>query len=70
MSTLLSTKPGDRFKQGESGGTYEFVCHALLEANCDPVVVYRSVSHGDYWVRPAKEFFDGRFIRVSEDTAP
>lgn len=33
----------------------------LLSVDMEPVVVYYSVKDGSVWVRPQKEFEDGRF---------
>lgn len=45
------------------GGRYRIQEIAINEADMTPVVVYRAI-HGKSvapWVRPATEFFDGRF---------
>ena len=43
------------------GGLYRVIARGLLERDLTPVVVYRALSDGTYWVRPAEEFDDGRF---------
>lgn len=44
----------------KTGHRYEIVTFALIEATLEPSVVYRS-EKDQVWVRPAHEFFDGRF---------
>ena len=39
---------------------YEIITFALIEATLEPSVVYRS-EKGQVWIRPAEQFFDGRF---------
>ena len=45
----------------KTGKRYRIVTLAVAEETIQPVVVYRSVETGAVWVRPAAEFFDGRF---------
>jgi hypothetical protein len=45
----------------KTGGIYKFLYHAQIEATLDTVVVYESMATRTIWVRPTKEFFDGRF---------
>ena len=40
---------------------YLFLCEATIEATGESVVVYRGLDTGETWVRPSKEFYDGRF---------
>ena len=42
------------------GGLYRLVAHGLLEADRSDVVIYDD-AEGATWVRPAEEFYDGRF---------
>ena len=44
----------------KTGHRYEIVTFALIEATLEPSVVYRS-EKGQVWIRPAEQFFDGRF---------
>lgn len=44
----------------KTGHRYEIMTFALIEATLEPSVVYRS-EKGQVWIRPAHEFFDGRF---------
>lgn len=39
------------------GGDYEFIALAYIEATLEPVVVYRSLTSGETFTRPAAEFF-------------
>lgn len=47
------------------GTLYRVLHRAALEANADSVIVYESFQ-GDVWVRPTREFLDGRFTPLSE----
>lgn len=50
----------------KSGGLYEVLGPALIEATLADVTVYRSLQEdGKVWVRPAAEMLDGRFELVS-----
>lgn len=44
----------------KTGHRYEIVTFALIEATLETSVVYHS-EKGQVWIRPAEEFFDGRF---------
>lgn len=47
----------------KSGGKYDLLYHGLMEGDLSPVVIYTSLDKdGPVWVRPAEEFFDGRFV--------
>lgn len=48
----------------KSGERYQILHHGLLEENLQPVVIYQA-EDGPVWVRPASEFFDGRFVNGS-----
>lgn len=58
------------------GGEYEVVCIGRLEGDeTKEMVVYKSVEHGDVWIRPVAEFlqqittdrYNGpRFIALSD----
>lgn len=45
----------------KSGGHYSIVIVGAMESTLRPMVVYRSLSTDSIWIRPAAEFFDGRF---------
>ena len=54
------------YKHVKTEGLYYTITEATLETTGELVVVYRSISDGHDWVRPADEFFDGRFVRLEE----
>lgn len=39
------------------GGVYEHVCHATLESDLTPMLVYRAAD-GSIWIRPQAVFFE------------
>ena len=51
----------------KSGGKYAVQYHVIIEATLEPAVVYykRHADPRETWVRPASEFFDGRFEKQS-----
>lgn len=56
-----------KFLHKKSGGTYWISDIAYLENNLETMVVYRSYrGDGLIWIRPASEFFDGRFELVND----
>ena len=50
-----------RFQHQKSGNHYQVLAIALKEDDLTPSVVYSCETTGQVWVRPAAEFFDGRF---------
>lgn len=52
------------WRHERTGGVYATLMTAERESDHEPMLVYRSVDDGTVWVRPAEEFFDGRFKRV------
>lgn len=57
------------YKHVKSGGLYVLeIQNALLEVNKESVVVYRSLETNQVWVRPHKEFFDGRFVEYKNES--
>lgn len=57
---------GNRFRHVKSGHLYEVLTMALREEDLSIQVVYQRVGMGSdeeppIWVRPARDFFDGRF---------
>lgn len=57
-----------RFRHLKTGGFYTLQTLAVNEADLAAVAVYTSDKTGVAWVRPAAEFFDGRFQALP--TAP
>lgn len=49
------------YKHLRTGGTYRIVMTAICEADSVEMTVYQSLDTGEVWVRPTKEFYDGRF---------
>jgi hypothetical protein len=45
----------------KTGGLYFILSYGLLESDKTPVVVYKSLSDKQVWIRPVTEFEDGRF---------
>jgi hypothetical protein len=60
----------DRYRHKVRGSTYRILFEAakassIIQALDDmTMVVYQSETDGQVWVRPAIEFFDGRFERI------
>lgn len=52
---------GRYFLHVKTGGKYELLMIAQMESDRSRVCVYQSVDNGFLWVRPEKDFFDGRF---------
>lgn len=57
---VISKKPTHQHRKS---GDYQEIRRSLLEADLTPAVVYRAKDDA-IWVRPAKEFDDGRFTRL------
>jgi len=58
---------GTIYRHKKSGNDYEFLGLALLESTTETMAIYRAIEDGLTWVRPCKEFFDGRFEFISVD---
>lgn len=52
--------------QHRNGWRYRVIARGILEANLDSVVIYDD-EKGNVWVRPAAEFFDGRFKELTDE---
>lgn len=65
----VQAEPSTKFRHVKTGGVYEVVALARMEIDQSFVIVYCNVNGGTPWVRPAGEFFDGRF-EVERDSAP
>ena len=50
------------YRHVKTGRLYRYLLQARLEGTGEDMVVYQSINTGAFWVRPASEFFDGRFI--------
>ena len=61
---------GAYYRHKKTGGTYQLLSFATIEATMTPAVVYGAKSKGEVhrWVVPVAEFCDGRFEPV--DNAP
>lgn len=62
-----------KWQHKKSGGIYEVICTALVEATLEPVIIYRKVDGqgaNTVWTRPVNEFMDGRFTPHSEEPLP
>lgn len=55
---------GKRYRHLKTGGLYEIVGAGQIEKTLEDVIIYQNVETGRMWVRPTKEFFDGRFEEV------
>jgi hypothetical protein len=52
---------GSKLKHLKTGGFYQIVGLAKIEATLEVAYVYESLQTNDYWVRPQIEMEDGRF---------
>jgi hypothetical protein len=59
-------KPGTRLRHKKTGGFYQVVLLANVEASLEPAYVYESMQSHDFWIRPKAEMEDGRFELFSE----
>jgi hypothetical protein len=48
------------------GGRYRVLAEGLLEVDRTDVVIYDD-AQGQVWVRPATEFWDGRFTAIRDE---
>jgi hypothetical protein len=62
MSAGVGIYAGMEVRHVKSGRDYVVVCEAVIEATMTDAVVYRSVDGDKVWVRPMREFCDGRFV--------
>lgn len=61
---------GSQWRHIKSKGEYTVEGVALSEGGQEPVVIYRANVDGAVaWVRVARDFMDGRFIRVADGEA-
>lgn len=50
----------------KTGGLYEVLMHGTMEADKQDMVIYKAQSDDRVWVRPAIEFYDGRFQQIEK----
>jgi Protein of unknown function (DUF1653) len=65
VNDIVAARAGLRYRHKKSGGVYEIMAFARVEATLEWVVVYRSVVDDETWTRPVAEFLDGRFELVA-----
>ena len=53
---------GKMFFHVKTGHYYEVLGFGIIEATLEPAVIYASTGSSMVWIRPIKEFFDGRFV--------
>lgn len=58
------TPSGTWFRHLKTGGLYRFIRWGIDTTRQAYVAIYQSVDAGDYYVRDAAEFLDGRFERT------
>lgn len=62
---------GEIYCHQKTGKKYEFLGMALWEPTKQTAVIYRCMESEMVWIRPATEFFDGRFqIVLPEQKTP
>lgn len=63
---------GAYYRHKKTGGTYQLLMFATIEATMTPAVVYgaRAKDGIQRWVRPTAEFCDGRFEPVDMAAVP
>ena len=57
---------GAYYRHKKTGGAYQIVMFATIEATMVPAVIYAARRNGETerWIRPVDEFCDGRFEPV------
>lgn len=59
--------PTGKWRHKKTGGVYMVLtADAKIEATLERAVVYQSMKDSTIWVRPHKQFVDGRFERMGE----
>ena len=51
----------------KTGHLYQVVCEATIETTMTPAIIYGSPDQKRIWVRPKDEFYDGRFVKLSDE---
>jgi hypothetical protein len=64
MQNKTVFQPGQKLQHLKTGGLYQIICQANIEATLEEVYVYQALSNHSHWVRPASEMLDGRFIAI------
>jgi len=59
-------KSGAKLRHKKTGGFYQVVLLANVEASLEPAYVYESMQSHDFWIRPKAEMEDGRFELITE----
>jgi hypothetical protein len=58
---------GTGWSHQKSGGLYTVIGPAIREADMVPCILYHDLTDDRvWWIRPASEFLDGRFVREPE----
>ena len=57
------------FKHLKTQTVYEVVAEGRMEATRERAVIYQRLLTGEIWVRPASEFYDGRFMALNDEQA-
>ncbi len=67
VAELTFTCPPGSHWRHRNGGIYEVVSIVIIEGTMSPAITYRCIdlSPALTWCRPASEFVDGRFSRVT-----
>lgn len=66
MSITPAFEPGEKVQHVKTGGLYQIVCLAKIEATLEDAYVYQALRNMTFWIRPQAEMLDGRFVRVDE----
>jgi hypothetical protein len=59
--------PGQKVQHVKTGGFYQIICLAKIEATLEDAYVYQALSNMTFWIRPKAEMEDGRFIAISNN---
>ncbi|MEI7565404.1 MAG: DUF1653 domain-containing protein, partial [Burkholderiaceae bacterium] len=62
MNQIKEFIPGQKVEHVKTGGLYQIVCLAKIEATLEDAYVYQALSNMTFWIRPKAEMLDGRFI--------
>ena len=59
-------REGNVVQHVKTGGHYRIIGYATLEKTLEGHVVYQSLQDVLMWLRPMREMFDGRFVKISD----